>query len=192
MSLLARDYVLSPPLTGVFLSALPTALTVDIVPEKYRHLWLSREQNEDAPILNEPLYRFIQGKSLRTSTFFKAMTTNAKSAQMIATNQTTAHFSPLPWLTPTATVACLVHISSSVAWIRFETGRLFTRRFSGRIAASRQQWMFSQDSRTAGGPSFLNCRPQVTITLELETLLTGYYGRRIRLVARLLSIWFER
>lgn len=40
-----------PRLTGLYLSILP-CMHLDIVPEKYKHLYLSREQNKDAPGLN--------------------------------------------------------------------------------------------------------------------------------------------
>ncbi|KAK4995313.1 hypothetical protein LTR28_000568, partial [Elasticomyces elasticus] len=50
---LARDNELSPPLTGLCLmvpSALKNAL---VYPEHYRSILVSREQNKDAPILDE-------------------------------------------------------------------------------------------------------------------------------------------
>ncbi|KAG2170560.1 hypothetical protein VTO58DRAFT_111040 [Aureobasidium pullulans] len=43
---------LSPPLTGLYL-AVPFLLMEDIVPDQYKNLWVAREQNAKAPILNE-------------------------------------------------------------------------------------------------------------------------------------------
>ncbi|THX87518.1 alpha/beta-hydrolase [Aureobasidium pullulans] len=43
---------LSPPLTGLYL-AVPFLLMEDIVPDQYESLWIAREQNSKAPILNE-------------------------------------------------------------------------------------------------------------------------------------------
>lgn len=51
-TLLYRDDKLSPPLTGTYLSIPPCIATENLCPEKYKHLWLSREQNKAAPILN--------------------------------------------------------------------------------------------------------------------------------------------
>jgi acetyl esterase/lipase len=48
---LYRDEKLSPPLTGVFLSV-PACIGPDVVPPKYKKVYLSREQNKNAPILN--------------------------------------------------------------------------------------------------------------------------------------------
>ncbi|KEF56414.1 uncharacterized protein A1O9_07995 [Exophiala aquamarina CBS 119918] len=47
---LARDEGLAPPLTGQYL-AIPLLLPDDSMPEKYRSLWVARQQNADAPIL---------------------------------------------------------------------------------------------------------------------------------------------
>lgn len=43
---------LSPPLTGLW-ACIPVCLDDRIVPAKYQHLWHSRKQNADAPLLNE-------------------------------------------------------------------------------------------------------------------------------------------
>ncbi|KAK6371593.1 hypothetical protein LTS17_008844 [Exophiala oligosperma] len=50
LSHLARDTGMSPGITGVWLS-IPALLSHDAVPEQYLPLYLSREQNRDAPIL---------------------------------------------------------------------------------------------------------------------------------------------
>ncbi|OQE20201.1 hypothetical protein PENFLA_c017G01649 [Penicillium flavigenum] len=42
---------LSPPLTGV-LAIIPLCMDERTVPEKYKHLWVSREQNANSPICN--------------------------------------------------------------------------------------------------------------------------------------------
>ncbi|KAL2862788.1 alpha/beta hydrolase, partial [Aspergillus lucknowensis] len=39
---------LSPPITGV-LANIPVCMSKETVPEKYKHLWISREQNANAP-----------------------------------------------------------------------------------------------------------------------------------------------
>lgn len=39
---------LSPPITGV-LASVPVCMSKETVPEKYKHIWVSREQNENAP-----------------------------------------------------------------------------------------------------------------------------------------------
>lgn len=51
MSLLARDQQLSPPITGLVLS-IPPVVNPDRVPERFREVFLSYDQNADAPILN--------------------------------------------------------------------------------------------------------------------------------------------
>jgi acetyl esterase/lipase len=43
---------LSPPLTGLSF-AIPSFLKENIVPDKYKQLWFSREQNSDAPTFNK-------------------------------------------------------------------------------------------------------------------------------------------
>jgi acetyl esterase/lipase len=51
VSHLYRDDKLSPPLTGAFIS-IPACIAPEVVPTKYEDVYLSREQNKDAPILN--------------------------------------------------------------------------------------------------------------------------------------------
>lgn len=61
MALLARDNKLEPKLTGTFLS-IPVTVSPEMeLPDKYAPLWLSREQNKDAPILNGTLLDFMMG-----------------------------------------------------------------------------------------------------------------------------------
>ena len=48
---LARDDNLSPSLTGTYLS-IPAVMPKELVPEKYQDVFLSMEQNIDAPVLN--------------------------------------------------------------------------------------------------------------------------------------------
>lgn len=47
---LARDEGLSPPLTGQYL-AIPAVGSGKLIPEKYKDLWVSFEQNVDVPVL---------------------------------------------------------------------------------------------------------------------------------------------
>ncbi len=46
-----RDEGLNPPLTGVYLS-IPSTCPPDVLPEKYKEFYLSREQNKNAPVIN--------------------------------------------------------------------------------------------------------------------------------------------
>jgi len=48
----------SPPITGVSL-AVPWLLSEDIVPEEYKDLWFSRDQNQDAMILNKTAMAYM-------------------------------------------------------------------------------------------------------------------------------------
>lgn len=59
---LYRDENLKPKLTGVFLS-IPPAMPEELCPEKYKHVFLSREQNKDAPVLNEASIELFERKS---------------------------------------------------------------------------------------------------------------------------------
>jgi len=61
VSHLYRDERLSPPLTGSYLS-IPACMTAELVPEKYKHVYLSREQNMNAPILNKNSMRLFDRK----------------------------------------------------------------------------------------------------------------------------------
>ncbi|ERS95334.1 hypothetical protein HMPREF1624_08212 [Sporothrix schenckii ATCC 58251] len=48
---LARDEGLTPPLTGVYLN-IPSLLAPQAVPDKWKAVYTSRDENKDAPILN--------------------------------------------------------------------------------------------------------------------------------------------
>lgn len=61
---LYRDDVLSPPLTGAFLS-IPACIGPNVVPEKYKDVYLSREQNKEAPILNAASMELMESKFSR-------------------------------------------------------------------------------------------------------------------------------
>ena len=52
LSHLARDASLSPPLTGLYLNV-PLLLAPEAVPDRYKPLYRSREQNALAPVLNK-------------------------------------------------------------------------------------------------------------------------------------------
>ena len=60
ISHLYRDEQLQPPLTGIYLS-IPSTMDPKVVPEKYRHEHVSREQNKDAPILNGDAVKLFRG-----------------------------------------------------------------------------------------------------------------------------------
>lgn len=61
LSHLARDDKLEPPLTGVYLS-IPACGPPEFFPAKYRDLHLSREQNQDAAILNKTSMALFESK----------------------------------------------------------------------------------------------------------------------------------
>lgn len=58
---LARDEQMTPALTGCWLS-IPSLLSPDVVPDKYKGDYLSREQNKHAPILNEGAIALFRSK----------------------------------------------------------------------------------------------------------------------------------
>lgn len=58
---LYRDDKLLPPLTGAYVS-IPGCIPPDSVPEKYKHLYLSREQNQNAPILGQNAITWFESK----------------------------------------------------------------------------------------------------------------------------------
>jgi hypothetical protein len=60
MGILARDQQLFPPLTGSYLS-IPAIMAPETVPEKYKSLWLSNEQNKNAPLLDITTFKSILG-----------------------------------------------------------------------------------------------------------------------------------
>ncbi|OAA53170.1 Beta-lactamase-type transpeptidase fold domain containing protein [Cordyceps fumosorosea ARSEF 2679] len=59
MALEARDRSLQPSLTGAHLNVPETISSEQKLPDKYARLWLSRDQNKDAPILNQSLINFM-------------------------------------------------------------------------------------------------------------------------------------
>jgi hypothetical protein len=61
MTLLARDEKLEPPLTGAWLY-IPATITDESMPEKYRHIHTSLEQNSHAPVLGKREMEFLIGK----------------------------------------------------------------------------------------------------------------------------------
>jgi len=59
VSHLARDEKLSPPLTGIWLDA-PSMVDPSVLPEKWKKDYQSREQNKNAPILDEADLQWYQ------------------------------------------------------------------------------------------------------------------------------------
>jgi acetyl esterase/lipase len=59
----ARDEKLSPPLTGVWLNV-PHVVDQSVLPEKWRGVHTSHEQNKDAPILDKAAVEFFMRESL--------------------------------------------------------------------------------------------------------------------------------
>jgi acetyl esterase/lipase len=55
-----RDEKMSPPLTGIYLSV-PMLVGPEAVPGKFKHQYLSREQNKTAPILNKEAMALFRG-----------------------------------------------------------------------------------------------------------------------------------
>jgi acetyl esterase/lipase len=66
LSHLYRDDQLSPPLRGLYLSV-PTVVSPEAVPEKYKDEYTSREENKDAPLMNAKMsawaHREFNGQS---------------------------------------------------------------------------------------------------------------------------------
>lgn len=61
VSHLYTDEGLQPPLTGSWLS-IPATMLPEVVPEDYKTLYLSREQNKHAPLLDEGALKFFERK----------------------------------------------------------------------------------------------------------------------------------
>lgn len=57
----ALDEKLSPPLTGLWLSV-PVLLSKETTPDKYKHLFLSREHNRNAPIFNQASIDHVEAR----------------------------------------------------------------------------------------------------------------------------------
>src|SRR2546421_8972693 len=55
-----RDEKMSPPLTGIYLSV-PMLVCPEADPGKFKHQYLSREQNKTAPILNKEAMALFRG-----------------------------------------------------------------------------------------------------------------------------------
>jgi acetyl esterase/lipase len=60
ISHLYRDEKMSPSLTGIYLSV-PILVSPEAVPDKFKHQYLSREQNKNAPILNKEVVTLFSG-----------------------------------------------------------------------------------------------------------------------------------
>ena len=61
VSHLYRDDNMNPPLTGIYLSV-PAVLAESEVPEKYKSRYLSRQQNENAPVLGGGTVRMFRSE----------------------------------------------------------------------------------------------------------------------------------
>lgn len=92
LSLLYLKEQHTPRLTGVYLSILP-CMHLEAVPEKYKHLYLSREQNAEAPSLNVAGMTMFGSKLLATQQFSISLT----STSQITTTQTTSQNSIHQW-----------------------------------------------------------------------------------------------
>jgi acetyl esterase/lipase len=61
ISHMARDEKLSPPLTGVWLNV-PMVIAQSVMPEKYRAIHTSYDQNKDAPVLDITAINFFMSE----------------------------------------------------------------------------------------------------------------------------------
>ncbi|SPO06186.1 probable arylacetamide deacetylase [Cephalotrichum gorgonifer] len=78
---------LTPPITGV-LANIPVCMSEETVPEKYKHLWVSREQNASAP--GNP------GKDSKLIAGYEALYQQDFWSEDFSPFNSTAHFSALP------------------------------------------------------------------------------------------------
>jgi hypothetical protein len=102
---------LSPPLSGLYLS-IPACISPEIVPEKYKDMYLSREQNKDAPSINASSIDIFESKSIQMSIksninnlFARALQARRQlpdvyPSSVVLTPQATAHLLPDLWLGP--------------------------------------------------------------------------------------------
>ena len=105
---LYRDEKLFPPLTGAYLS-IPACIPPGIVPKKYEPLYLSREQNKEAPILNQETIDLFESKKF-LSLFSRIQADMYQSTTMQTLTQIFGHqCSSIP------TRTFHLHISRSVA-----------------------------------------------------------------------------
>jgi acetyl esterase/lipase len=63
---LYRDEKRFPPLTGQYL-CIPTTCEPEALPEKYKDVYLSREQNKEALILNQKSIDIFEGNNISSS-----------------------------------------------------------------------------------------------------------------------------
>jgi hypothetical protein len=132
---LARDEKLTPALTGCWLS-IPSLLSPTVVPEKYKKDYLSREQNKDAPILNEGAIALFRSEYQRES----------GSRRLTFWVQNSMKTTPLPhscrqcYLNLTRN--CRPRTFKSREWIRYETRVSSTRRFFAKNTALLRRWTY--------------------------------------------------
>ena len=136
VGLLARDEKLSPPLTGLYL-CIPVLLSPGAIPEKYKPLYRSYEQNKDAPILPKSAIDLFMGMHLFSRCFqilcyspsnknpyarIRVLSISTYHTTLITASKTTTN--PIPYPTsstssPTRKATVVYHQSTSrsAAWI---------------------------------------------------------------------------
>ena len=117
---LCRDDKMAPPLTGVYAAA-PGGVNEQTVPEQYRHLFLSEEQNADAPVLTAESLQLINSRSKRPpSSLTEANSNNQLHAVQTPTSATLAARWGFRWRSRT-TAACPGRTWRCAGWTRFGT-----------------------------------------------------------------------
>jgi hypothetical protein len=111
LALLYRDENLSPPLTGSYLS-IPACMTAESVPEKYKAVFLSREQNASTPILNKSSIKLFDRQTPLSHISAIYLNSNIFQVITIQTNRPNLHIRSISNLTQ----VCRRPIFRFVAW----------------------------------------------------------------------------